>query len=86
MQEFFKKVKLIGAAIVALLVIIIVLQNTESVETRILFVRLVMPRAAMLFGTLLIGFAPGCVVGGAFDWASKKDGQRGRRLNGFSMP
>jgi len=53
------KIKIIAAAIVALLVLIIVLQNTESVDTKLLFVTMTMPRAALLFGTLTIGFVLG---------------------------
>jgi uncharacterized integral membrane protein len=55
------RLKIIGAAILALLVLVVVLQNTESVETRLLFVSVTMPRAALLFGTLIIGFALGVV-------------------------
>jgi len=49
-------------AVVAILVVIIVLQNTQSVETRILFITLSMPRAVLLFVTLLIGFVLGLVT------------------------
>lgn len=49
-------------AIVAVLVLIVVLQNTESVETRILFMTVSMPRAVLLFVTLLIGFVLGLVA------------------------
>ena len=47
------------AVILAVLAAIIVLQNTETVETRILFITIAMPRAVLLTGTLLIGFAIG---------------------------
>ena len=60
----FDKLKIIGAAILALLVLVIVLQNTEAVETKLLFVTVTMPRAALLFGTLIVGFGLGvlCVA------------------------
>ena len=58
------KVKIVLVAVVALLVLIVVLQNTESVETTLLFVKVTMPRAALLFGTLLVGFALGALTGG----------------------
>jgi uncharacterized integral membrane protein len=64
MKEFLRKTRLILIAIAALLILVIVLQNTESVETRILFLKLEMPRAALLFGTLIIGFALGVVTAG----------------------
>lgn len=64
MKEFMQKARLIGMATLALLVIIIVLQNTDSVETKLLFLKLEMPRAALLFGTLIIGFALGILTAG----------------------
>jgi uncharacterized integral membrane protein len=49
-------------AIVALLVLIVVLQNTESVQTDVLFISISMPRAVLLFGTLVIGFLLGLLA------------------------
>ena len=57
-----KKVKLISAFILAIVVLIVVLQNRESVETRILFATITMPRAALLFLTTAIGFGIGILV------------------------
>jgi uncharacterized integral membrane protein len=57
-----QKAKLIAAAILGVLVLIVVLQNTEAVETQLLFTTVTMPRAALLFGTLLVGFALGVLV------------------------
>jgi len=54
------KAILIGA--VALLVLIVVLQNTESVDTRLLFATVSMPLAALLFTTLLIGYGLGLLT------------------------
>lgn len=54
--------KIAGMAIVALVVLIIVLQNTEAVQTDILFFSITMPRAALLFGCLVIGFVLGILV------------------------
>ncbi len=62
MSEIMPRVKLIGGAVLAVLVLIIILQNTESVETRILFISVVMPRAALLFMTLVIGFLLGVLA------------------------
>ncbi|MEJ2130137.1 MAG: hypothetical protein P8Y95_00565 [Gammaproteobacteria bacterium] len=53
------RLKLITAGILALLVAIVILQNTDLVETRILFITLVMPRAALLLLTTVIGFVLG---------------------------
>ncbi|MGA1790493.1 MAG: lipopolysaccharide assembly protein LapA domain-containing protein [bacterium] len=57
-----KKAKLIIAVVLAVLCLIIVLQNTTSVETRFLFVTITMPRAVLLFSTAAIGFALGVLV------------------------
>lgn len=54
--------KMIATAILALLGIIIILQNTEPVETKLLFLSITMPRAILLMGTTLIGFALGVLV------------------------
>jgi uncharacterized integral membrane protein len=54
-----KRAKMIGILVLALSVAIVILQNTESVETKILFLSFTMPRAALLFLTALIGFILG---------------------------
>ncbi len=56
------RVKLVILSVLAALGLLIILQNTESVETRILFARVAMPRAALLFLTLLIGFLLGVLT------------------------
>ena len=57
-----KKAKLIIAIVLAVLCLIIVLQNTASVETRFLFVTITMPRAVLLLSTAAIGFVLGVLV------------------------
>ena len=49
---------------IALFVIcmVIVLQNTEPVSTRILFITITMPRAVLLLGTTCIGFTLGVLL------------------------
>ena len=54
--------KLISITVLSLLGVIIILQNTAQVETRILFLTISMPRAILLIGTTLIGFALGILV------------------------
>jgi uncharacterized integral membrane protein len=56
-----KNLKMIVIIIVSLLVLIIVLQNTQSVETKLLFITITMPRAFLLFLTFLFGFVVGSV-------------------------
>jgi len=51
--------KLTGILVVSLLILVVILQNTESVETYILFFSFEMPRALLLFLTALLGFAGG---------------------------
>lgn len=58
-----ERAKLIGIVVVVLLTVIVVLQNIETVNTKILFLTLSMPRAALLFGTLGVGFIAGILVG-----------------------
>lgn len=56
------RTKMTGIAILAILGVIIILQNTEPVETRLLFFSLAIPRAILLMATTLIGFALGLLV------------------------
>ncbi len=63
-------VKLLVALILALLCIILVVQNTETVETKILFATVSMPRALLLVLTTLVGFVVGILV--AWGWSRKK--------------
>lgn len=58
------KVKIAAIALVALLVVVVVLQNTQTVDTTLLFVTVTMPNAALLFGTLVIGFVIGLLTAG----------------------
>lgn len=59
-----KNAKLIAVITLVVLAIVVVLQNTESVVTRFLFFSIEMPRAVLLFITLLAGFALGLAAGG----------------------
>jgi uncharacterized integral membrane protein len=54
--------KMISIAVLTILGVIIILQNTEPVETKLLFLSITMPRAILLMGTTLIGFALGVLV------------------------
>lgn len=56
------RARTIGIAVLVLLAGIVVLQNTAEVETRFLFFSLRAPRAVLLTGTLLIGFALGVLA------------------------
>ena len=67
-----ERFKLISVAILVILGVIIILQNTQPVETRILFMTITMPRAILLMGTTLIGFALGVLVSFLFQKKEKK--------------
>ena len=57
-----KKAKLIAIIVISILAFIIFLQNTESVETKILFMNVAMPRAILLILTFLAGFVAGIIT------------------------
>lgn len=61
-ENIMVKVKLYTALALILLVLIVVFQNTEQVETKFLFATITMPRAALLAITLLIGIAAGMLL------------------------
>jgi uncharacterized integral membrane protein len=54
-----RRAKMIGILVLALFIGIVVLQNTERVQTHIIFFTITMPRAVLLFLTALIGFIIG---------------------------
>jgi uncharacterized integral membrane protein len=69
------RVKMTFIAVLTIIGVIIILQNTEQVETKILFLSIAMPRAILLMGTTLIGFALGILVSFFFQ---RKDQQRSK--------
>ena len=61
-----KAVKNFAIAISLVIVLIVVLQNTQSVETRVLFFSFTMPRALLLAITLVVGIVAGLLMGSRF--------------------
>ena len=57
-----KKAKVIGIIIISILVVVIFLQNTEAVETKLLFTTVIMSRALLLLLTFVAGFATGLIT------------------------
>jgi uncharacterized integral membrane protein len=57
-----QRLKIVALAVLALLVLIVILQNTEAVETKILFATITVPKAVLLFGILIIGFILGVMA------------------------
>lgn len=68
----WQKLKITGVALLALVVLIVVLQNTQTVDTRVLFMTVSMPRAALLFGALVVGFILGIFAAGRLIGRRKK--------------
>ena len=56
------KFKLIVAVVILLLVVIVFLQNTEAVETKLLFLTITMPRVLLLVVTFIVGFVGGLIT------------------------
>ena len=56
------RAKQIAALVLVAIVLIVVLQNTQPVETKFLFISVTMPRAALLAITMLIGVAVGILA------------------------
>lgn len=56
------RAKQIAALVLVAVVLIVVLQNTQPVETKFLFISVTMPRAALLAVTMLIGIAVGMLA------------------------
>ena len=54
-----RRIKLGAIVVLAVLVLIVALQNTAAVETRILLATVTMPRALLLLITLTVGFVVG---------------------------
>lgn len=57
-----KKVKLIGVLTAVVLSLIVILQNTQPVEMRVLFLNFTMPNAVLLGLALLTGVAIGILT------------------------
>ena len=57
-----KKAKLIVALAAILLIVIVIFQNVQPVETRFLFITITMPNAVLLGVTLLIGIGTGILL------------------------
>jgi len=57
-----KKAKVTIAVVISLLTLILILQNTQAVETKLLFMTVTMPRALLLMVTFVIGFTAGLIV------------------------
>jgi len=57
-----QKAKLITIVVLAIIAVIIIVQNLETVDTKLLFITISMPRAVLLAVTWLIGMACGILI------------------------
>lgn len=64
--------KVVAVAVLSLVAVIVVFQNTQAVETQLLFLTLTLPNAALLFGTLIVGFAIGVFTAGHIVSSAKR--------------
>lgn len=58
-----EKIKRVIYFTIAVVVIIVIFQNREEVETKFLFTTMTMPRVVALMGSMAIGFFLGAVFG-----------------------
>lgn len=56
-----KKVKMIATVVLSILALVIILQNVQSVETKLLFIKVSMPQAFLLLLIFLLGFVVGAI-------------------------
>ena len=68
------KIRNIIIILLVVLAIIIIFQNTQAVETKLLFVTVTMPRALLLMVTFLVGLAVGFILSGF--WFKKQQDQK----------
>ncbi len=66
-----KKWKIIGIIVISILTLIVILQNTASVETKLLLVTVTMSRALLLIMTFIMGFATGLIASYAVKKSNK---------------
>ena len=69
-MQKMQKAKLISAIVAILLVVIVILQNTQAVETKLLFITITAPIAVLVGSSLLIGIVAGMLI--AMTLSSKK--------------
>lgn len=66
------RLKLFSILTLTILLLIVIVQNTDVVETRLLFVTVAMPRAALLGLSVLVGFLLGVLTSVVLGRPSKR--------------
>ncbi|SEM25562.1 Protein of unknown function [Syntrophus gentianae] len=72
--------KLLAAFSAILLILIVIIQNSQPVETKFLFISITMPNAALLASTLLIGIFVGILIALSFSSAKRKPGGKQEKI------
>jgi uncharacterized integral membrane protein len=72
-MKLLKRWKLFLIATLLILIVVVILQNTEAVRTEILFFSVTLPRALLLSVTTALGFAMGLVVAARSSREKKAD-------------
>ena len=57
-----KKAKFAIIIVICILALVVFLQNTEAVETRLIFITVTMSRALLLILTFVLGFVAGLIT------------------------
>lgn len=65
--------KIIVVAVLSIVAIIVLVENSEEQPFRILFIPFKMPRSILLLVTLALGFAVGVVTGGILRGKKKEE-------------
>ena len=60
-KSLYQRIRLYTLVGIAALAVIVIFQNTDNVETQLLFWSITMPRAALLSVAMLAGFAGGVI-------------------------
>jgi len=77
-----RRLKLVLAVLAGFLLLVVILQNTDEVTTRVLSADIVLPRAILLFLCLLFGF----VLGFASAKVQQRRHEKVQRANGATQP
>ncbi len=72
--------KLLAAFSAILLILIVIIQNSQPVETKFLFISITMPNAALLASTLLIGIFVGILITLSFSSTKRKPGGKQEKI------
>lgn len=83
MDAIMPKIKLIALLVLSVVTLVLIWQNTQTVVTRLFFVTMGMPLAALLAVTLLIGFAGGVLTALKVDKQRRREGEALRECTSY---